>query len=160
MPRRQQKRNRNKILPDPLFGSVMVTKIINRSMKDGKKSVIQKQMYDALDLIAQKTKEDPIIVLDRAFDNIRPEMEVRPRRVGGAAYQVPMQVHGTRKDSLAVRWLVAAARGRSNSQFHTFAEKLAVEIIEAANGEGNAVKKRQEVEHVAEANRAFAHFKW
>lgn len=145
---------------DPIYGSFMVSKLINRSMKDGKKSVVRKEVYAALAIIAAKTASDPVKVLDQALDNIRPTMEVRPRRVGGAAYQVPMQVRGERRDSLAIRWLVAAANSKPNSEFHTYGEKLASEIIDASKGEGVSVKKRQEVERVAEANKAFAHFRW
>jgi small subunit ribosomal protein S7 len=146
--------------PDPIYKNYLVTKLINRSMKDGKKSVVQKEIYKAFEIIKEKTKEDPIKIFEEALENIKPTMEVRPRRIGGAAYQVPMSVRGTRRESLGIRWLILAARGRSNSEFHTFAEKLAVEIMDSAKGEGVAVKKRQEVEKIAEANRAFAHFKW
>lgn len=128
-------------------------------MYDGKKSVIQKEVYKAFDLI-QKQGEDPVKIFAQALENIKPQMEVRPRRIGGAAYQVPVPVKGIRKESLAIRWLVMASRSRSNSEFHTYAEKLAVELLEAAKGEGGAVKKKQEVERVAEANRAFSHFRW
>jgi len=128
-------------------------------MRDGKKSVAQKEIYKAFDLIKEKG-EDPIKVFSKAMENIKPSMEVRPRRVGGAAYQVPMAVRGPRKESLAIRWLIFATRARSNSEFHTFAEKLTAEIMDAAEGIGGAVKKRQEMERVAEANRAFAHFRW
>lgn len=148
------------VSPDPIHRNQLVTKLINRCMKDGKKTVIQKEVYRAFEIIKEKTSEDPIKVFETAMDNIRPTMEVRPRRVGGAAYQVPMSVRGPRKDSLAIRWLVGAARGRSSGEFHTFAEKLAVEILDSSKGEGVAVKKRQEIERVAEANRAFAHFRW
>ncbi|KKQ97917.1 MAG: 30S ribosomal protein S7 [Candidatus Woesebacteria bacterium GW2011_GWB1_39_12] len=137
----------------------MVEKLINRAMRDGKKSVAQKEIYKAFDLIKEKG-EDPIKVFSKAMENIKPSMEVRPRRVGGAAYQVPMAVRGPRKESLAIRWLIFATRARSNSEFHTFAEKLTAEIMDAAEGIGGAVKKRQEMERVAEANRAFAHFRW
>jgi small subunit ribosomal protein S7 len=139
---------------------MMIAKLINRSMYDGKKSVAEKQIYQALDIIQKQTNDDPINTFNTALDNIRPTMEVRPRRVGGAAYQVPMSVRGTRRDSLAIRWLVAAARSKSNSEFHTFGAKLASELMDAAKLEGGAVKKRLEVEKVAEANRAFAHFRW
>lgn len=151
-----------KTLPkkDPIYSNRLVTKLINRSMYDGKKSVAQKQVYKAFELIEAETKKDPMEIFNAAIENIRPEMEVRPRRVGGAAYQVPMPVRGDRKDSLAIRWLIAAARAKSNSDFHTFAEKLARELIEASKGEGGAVKKREEVEKVAEANKAFSHFNW
>lgn len=129
-------------------------------MKDGKKSVAQKEVYLAFKTIEERTKKDPLKVFDQALENIRPNMEVRPRRIGGAAYQVPMSVRGPRRDSLAIRWLIIAARGRSNSEFKTFAEKIAAEIMDAAKGEGAAVKKKQDMERMAEANRAFAHFRW
>src|SRR5690349_19237569 len=110
------------IQPDPLYGDQMVTKLINRSMRDGKKSVAQTQIYKAFEIIKEKTKEDPMVVFAQALDAIRPTMEVRSRRVGGAAYQVPMPVRGVRRDSLAIRWLVEFSRKRSNSEFHTYAE--------------------------------------
>ena len=129
-------------------------------MKDGKKSIAQREVYKALEIIGEKTGDDPITVFVQAMEKIKPTMEVRSRRVGGAAYQVPMVVRGARKESLGIRWLIIAARGRSNAVFHTYAEKLATEIIEASKGEGAAVKKRTDVERVAESNRAFAHFNW
>ncbi len=138
----------------------MVTKLINRSMKDGKKSVAAKEVYEAFEIIKEKTGSDPVKVFDQALENIKPTMEVRPRRVGGAAYQVPMQVRGPRRESLGIRWLVASANSKSNTEFHTYAEKLAAEIIDASKGEGVSVKKRQDVERVAESNKAFAHFRW
>src|SRR3990170_8392943 len=159
MPRRKLK-IKKVINPDPVYQNVLVEKIINRSMKDGKKSVTQKEVYKALEIVSQKTEEDGVRVLQQALDNIRPTMEVRPRRIGGAAYQVPMQVRGSRKESLATRWIVAAARLRSNSEFKKFSLKLAAELSDAAKGEGGAVKKKTDMEKVAEANRAFAHFKW
>jgi small subunit ribosomal protein S7 len=159
MPRRGQARPR-KIQPDPLYKDVLLTKLINRSMKDGKKSVIQKQVYNAMEIIKEKTKEDPIKVFNKAIENIKPTMEVRPRRIGGAAYQIPIPVRGERKESLSIRWLVQSARSRPNSEYHTYAEKLAAEIIDASNEEGVAIKKKQDVERMAEANRAFAHFRW
>lgn len=146
--------------PDPVYSNQLVSKLINRAMKDGKKSVTQKEVYRAFEIIKEKTNEDPMKVYNQALDNIRPSMEVRPRRIGGAAYQVPMSVRGLRRDSLAVRWLVGASRGRSSSEFRTYAEKLAIEIMDAAKGEGLAVKKKTDMEKMAEANRAFAHFKW
>ena len=145
--------------PDPIYKNRLVTKLVNRAMRDGKKSAIQSEVYGAFDIIKEKG-EDPIKLFSKALDNIRPSMEVRPRRVGGAAYQVPMPVRGSRKDSLAIRWLIFATRARSNSEFHTFSEKLAAELMDAAKGEGGAVKKRQEIEKMAEANRAFSHFRW
>lgn len=149
-----------KISPDPIYNNCLVTKLINRSMHDGKKSVAEKEIYGAFSLMKEKSGEDPIKVFNQALENIKPSMEVRPRRVGGAAYQVPMAVRGPRKESLAIRWLIAAAQARSNSEFHTFAEKLAAEIIDSAKGEGAAVKKRQDMERLAELNRAFSHFRW
>lgn len=145
---------------DPIYGSRLVTKLINRAMKDGKKSVVTKEVYRAIELIKAKTGEDPIKTFDQALENIKPNMEVRPRRVGGAAYQVPQAVRGIRRESLAIRWLVAASNSKSNKEFHTYAEKLASEIMDAAKGEGLSVKKRTEVEKVAEANKAFSHFRW
>lgn len=145
---------------DPIHNSYLLAKLINRSMYDGKKSVSQKEIYKAFDIIFEKTKEDALKVFEKAIENIKPEMEVRAKRVGGAAYQVPMQVRGERKESLAIRWLVAAARARSNSEFHTYGEKIAQELMDAAKGEGGAVRKRQEMEKIAENNKAFSHFKW
>ena len=159
MPRKGPARKR-KVEVDSVYGSILIAKLINRSMHDGKKSVAEKQVYSALTIIAEKTKEDAIKTFEKAIETIKPEMEVRARRVGGAAYQVPSQVRGERKESLAIRWLVNAARARSNSEFHTFGEKLAVELIDAAKGEGGAVKKRQDMERQAESNKAFSHFKW
>ncbi len=146
--------------PDPMYGSLVVAKLINRAMRDGKKSVIQKEVYKAFDLIKEKTGTEALIFFEEALENIKPQMEVRPRRIGGAAYQVPSAVRGPRRESLGIRWLVGAANSRSNSDFHSFAEKLAAEIIDAKNGEGAAMKKKQDMERVAEANRAFAHFRW
>ena len=146
--------------PDPIYKSKMVTKLVNRSMLAGKKTVAQKEIYGAFEIIKEKSGEDPDKVFEKALENIKPTMEVRPRRVGGAAYQVPMSVRGPRRESLGIRWLIAAARSRSNSEYHTYAEKLAAEIMDSAKGEGTAVKKRLDMERVAEANRAFAHFRW
>lgn len=159
MARRGRARQR-KIDPDPIYKNKVVTKLINRSMRHGKKAAAQKQIYKAFEIIKEKTKEDPMKVFSQAMDNIKPEMEVRPRRVGGAAYQVPMPVRGPRKESLGIRWLIEAARAKSNSEYKTFADKLASEIMDASNQEGGAVKKRETVERMAEANRAFAHFRW
>ena len=145
--------------PDPIYKNRLVGKLINRVMHDGKKSIAEREVYGAFEII-KKATADPIKIFTEAVEKVRPAMEVRPRRVGGAAYQVPMAVRGPRKDSLAIRWLIAAARARANSEYHTFAEKLAAELTEAAKSEGAAVKKKQEMEKIAEANRAFAHFKW
>lgn len=159
MPRRGSVRIK-KVPADPVYASRIVTKLVNGSMRDGKKSVVQREVYEAFEIIKEKTKEEPLKVFTQALENIKPTMEVRPRRVGGAAYQVPIAVRGPRRESLGVRWLIASASSRSNSEYHTYAEKLAAEIMDAARGEGPAVKKRKDVERVAEANRAFAHFRW
>lgn len=145
---------------DPIYGSKLITKLINRSMKDGKKSVARREVYEAMEIVKEKTGSDPVKTFDAAMEQIKPTMEVRPRRVGGAAYQVPMQVRGPRRESLAIRWIVGAANSKSNADFHSYAEKLASEIMDAAKGEGAAVKKRLDMERVAEANKAFAHFRW
>jgi small subunit ribosomal protein S7 len=158
MPRKGQIRIRE-VKPDPLYKNKLVSKLINRSMRNGKKSVAQKQVYDCFEIIKQKG-EDPVKIFTRAMENIKPSMEVRPRRIGGAAYQVPIPVRGLRKESLAIRWIIWAARSRPNSEYKTFAQKLSAELLDAANQEGGAVKKRQDMERMAEANRAFAHFRW
>ena len=146
--------------PDPMYGSRLVTKLINRSMRDGKKNAARKEIYEAFEIIKEKSGSDPLKVFDQALENIKPTMEVRPRRIGGAAYQVPAPVRGPRRESLGIRWLVAAANSKSNSDFHTYGGKLAAEIMDAAKGEGVSVKKRTDVERVAEANKAFSHFRW
>jgi small subunit ribosomal protein S7 len=145
--------------PDPVYKNRLLAKFINRAMKSGKKSVTQKQVYTALEKL-KSDGDDPIQIFTKAIENIKPNMEVRPRRIGGAAYQVPMPVRGPRKVSLAIRWLVASTRARPNSEYKTFADKLAAELKDAANGEGLAMKKRTDMERMAEANKAFAHFKW
>jgi small subunit ribosomal protein S7 len=148
-----------KITPDPVYKSILVSKLINRCMKNGKKTVAEKSVYKAFEIVKEKG-EDPLKIYNKALENIRPSMEVRPRRVGGAAYQVPIQVRGTRKDTLAIRWLVNSSRARSNTEYHTYAEKLAAELLDASNGEGLAMKKKTDMERMAEANKAFAHFRW
>lgn len=148
------------VQPDPIYGQRLVTKLINKTMRDGKKDVAKTQVYNAFGLIQKETNEDPAKILVAAVESVKPAMEVRPRRVGGAAYQVPMPVRGGRRESLAIRWIVQGAQKRPNSQYHTFGEKLAAEILEAARGEGVAVAKKREIERVAEANKAFAHFRW
>lgn len=144
---------------DRVYKNKLVAKLVNRSMRDGKKSIAQKEVYRALEIIKAKNV-DPLKVFTDAVDNIKPEMEVRPRRIGGAVYQVPSVVRGERKESLAIRWLVNCARTKANSEFHTYGEKLASEIMDAAKGEGLSIKKKNEMEKMAEANKAFAHFKW
>lgn len=155
------KKNYNRSIdPDPLYQSIPVAKLINRVMRDGKKTVAQKQVYDALKLVATKSKQDELMVLETALENITPKIEVRSRRVGGAAYQVPTPVKGKRAFALAIRWLVQEAQKRPNAEFHTFAEKLAVEILDAANNQGGAIQKKLTMHKMAEANKAFAHFRW
>jgi len=144
---------------DPIYNSKIITKIINRIMRDGKKTVAQRLVYDAMEEI-EKTGKKPMMVLDAALVNVSPKMEVRPRRVGGASYQVPTEVRGDRKESLAIRWLIAGARAKSNKEFHGFHLKLAQELLDAAEGKGYAAKKKEEMLRVAEANKAFAHFRW
>ena len=148
------------ITPDPVYGNRLVARLINRVMQQGKKKVAQKLVYQALTKIEQETKQKPIEVFQQAVENIKPSVEVRPRRIGGAAYQVPLPVRGDRKESLAIRWLIQAAQRRSNKEYRTFAQKLAMEIKEAAQGEGGAVQKKRDVHRLAEANKAFAHFRW
>ena len=149
------------VLPDTLYGNVTISKIINACMKDGKRTAAEKQVYDALELIKKEyPKEEVLEVLDRALENIRPKIEVRPRRIGGAVYQVPTPVRGNRQSSLALRWLINAARAKANKQYHSFAEKLVSELLAALNNEGAAVSNRLEVERMADANIAFAHLRW
>ena len=151
---------KRKIVADALYGSELVTKTINRMMIDGKRSVAQKQFYLAMEVLKEKSGQDPMQAFQTAVENIRPQMEVRARRIGGAAYQVPTAVRPERRDSLAIRWLVTAARARANSEYHTFGEKLAAELIDALNNAGGAMKKKLDTHRMAEANKAFAHFRW
>jgi len=157
---RTKKARIREVLPDAKYGSVLVTKLINRSMFDGKKSVAQKQVYDALELAAGKTKKQPVETLEAAIQNITPQMEVRSRRVGGASYQVPMPVQPRRASSLAVRWLVLESNKRSSKEFHSYAEKLAAEILDAIENVGGAIEKKLTSHRMAEANKAFSHFRW
>jgi small subunit ribosomal protein S7 len=129
-------------------------------MRSGKKGAAQKQIYRSLKMVKTKTNQDPLMVFNKALENIKPLMEVRPRRVGGAAYQVPMPVRGDRRESLAIRWLIKAAASRPSREFHTFAEKLTAEILDAFNNTGGAVKKKDDTHRMAEANKTFAHFRW
>lgn len=144
---------------DPIYGNRLVTRLINRVMLSGKKTIAEAQVYKALDIIKEKN-EDPIKIFENAINNVGPKTEVKTRRVGGASYQVPMEVRGDRRVALAIRWIVEFAKKRSNREFHTFAEKLAVEILDAANNIGEAIKKRDTVHRMADANKAFAHFRW
>ena len=156
MPRRREVPKRI-ILPDPKFGSLILAKFINTIMKDGKKSIAEKVVYVALDEIASKKGNDGMEVLETALDNVRPSVEVKSRRVGGATYQVPVEVRASRQNALAMRWLVEAARKRGEK---SMALKLAGELMDAAEKRGAAVKKREDTHKMAEANKAFAHFRW
>jgi small subunit ribosomal protein S7 len=158
MPRGGVTRKR-KVEADPLFNNRLVSRMVNRIMEDGKKAVAQKNLYQAFEKIKQ-TGEDPVTVFETALKNVAPRMEVRPRRVGGASYQVPIEVRGDRKEALAIRWLLKASRERPSTQYHTFAEKLAAELQDAAQNKGAAIKKRDDTLKMAEANRAFAHLRW
>lgn len=156
MPRRKRVYKNKKFLkPDPKFGNLLLSKFINHLMHDGKKSVAQAIAYDALQIISDTTKNDPLTVFDTAIRNVSPVLEVKGRRVGGANYQVAIEVRGDRKETLAMRWLRDAARARSGK---TMAEKLAAEIIDAAHKEGGAIRKREDVHTMAESNRAYSHF--
>ncbi len=157
---RQGRFKARKIEPDIRFGSVLVMKLVNRAMRSGEKSVARREIYEAMEILKKQTNKEPMEVLSMAMENIKPQMEVRPRRIGGAAYQVPTPVKGERRESLAVRWLIQFAQKRPSTQYHTFAEKLAAEILDASRGEGGAVKRKNDVHRMAEANRAFAHFRW
>ena len=159
MPRTGKIRKRL-VKPDSVYENRLVTKIINKVMKDGKKSIAQKHVYKTLDILKEKTKEDPLIFLRQAIDNAKPSMEVRSRRVGGAAYQVPMPVKGDRREALAISWIINAARSRPNSQYHHFYDKLAAELLDAHKSQGGAIEKKTQAHKVAESNKAFAHFRW
>lgn len=156
MSRKGQARVRE-IVSDPKFHDRTVAKFVNVVMERGKKSLAEQILYGAVDLVAERTKEDGLAVFKRALDNVRPAVEVRSRRVGGANYQVPVEVRPLRRSSLAMRWLVTAARGRGEK---SMVERLANEMLEAANNRGGAVKKREDTHRMAEANRAFAHYRW
>jgi small subunit ribosomal protein S7 len=156
MPRKGEVRRRE-VLPDPKFNDRMVTKFVNSMMTGGKRSVAEGIFYSALDLIEKRSKEDPLAVFRRALDNVRPTVEVRSRRVGGATYQVPVEVRPVRRMSLAMRWLVQYARARGEK---SMAERLAGEFLDAANGRGSAMKKKDDTHRMAEANKAFAHYRW
>jgi small subunit ribosomal protein S7 len=156
---RHAKVAKRQIDPDKVYNNLHVAKLMNRLMFDGKKSVAERLVYDAFKLIEAKNMT-PIEVLDKALTNIAPKVEVKARRVGGASYQVPIEVRPERRSSLALRWLVEAARKRPNKEFRSFTEKLASELIAAANNEGEAIKKKEVMHRQAEANRAFAHFRW
>ena len=156
MPRRGSVAKRD-VLPDPLYNSKLVTRLINSVMIDGKRGVAQKIVYGAFDIVREKTGKDPLEVFEQAMENVMPELEVKARRVGGATYQVPMEVRPERRQTLGLRWMTAYSRTRSE---RTMRERLAAEIMDAVNGNGGAAKKREETHKMAEANRAFAHYRW
>ncbi len=156
MPRRREVAKRI-ILPDPKYNDRVVAKLINIIMLDGKKSTAERALYGALDIVANRTNEDPLKVFKKSLDNIKPMLEVKSRRVGGSTYQVPVEIRADRRTSLAMRWLVKYSDARSEK---TLTEKLAGEIVDAYNNRGNAVKKREDTHKMAEANRAFAHYRW
>ena len=154
---RRHSAEKREVLPDAKFGDLVVSKFMNSLMYQGKKSVAETIVYGALDQVQAKTKQEPVAVFHQALDNVAPHVEVRSRRVGGATYQVPVEVRPERRQALAIRWLVGAARARNEN---TMQERLAGELIDASNNRGNAVKKREDTHKMAEANKAFAHYRW
>ena len=154
---RRHRAEKREIIPDPKYHNEVVAKFMNSVMNDGKKSVAERIVYGAFELIEGKTKQDPLAVFRSALDNVMPTIEVRSRRVGGATYQVPVEVRTDRRQALAIRWLLTAARGRNEK---TMTEKLSGELLDAAGNRGNAVKKREDTHRMAEANRAFSHYRW
>jgi small subunit ribosomal protein S7 len=144
-------------MPDPKFHSLLVTQMVNKVLQRGKRSIAERIMYDALEIIEQKTGSDPVATLKRAIDNVKPQLEVRSRRVGGATYQVPVEVRPRRSNTLAIRWVVGYSRQRRE---RTMAERLANELLDASNGVGASVKRRDDLQKMAESNRAFAHYRW
>ena len=154
---RRHRAERREVLPDPKFGNMVVSKFMNSIMYAGKKSVAETIVYGAFDLIEGKTKQNPVGIFEQALDNVMPTIEVRSRRVGGATYQVPVEVRNERRQALGIRWLIVAARERNEK---TMTERLSAELLDASNSRGNAVKKREDTHRMAEANRAFAHYRW
>ena len=154
---RRHRAEKREIIPDPKFGDLVVTKFMNSIMYDGKKSVAEQIVYGALEIVETKLKSDPLQAFKQALDNVAPSIEVRSRRVGGATYQVPVEVRSTRRQALGIRWLISAARDRNEK---TMMDRLSAELLDASNNRGNAVKKREDVHRMAEANRAFSHYRW
>jgi len=148
---------KREVLPDPLYNSTLVSKFVNCIMWDGKKSTAENIFYKSLDIIQKKTSDDPVKIFKKAVENVKPVLEVKTRRVGGANYQVPVEVNPNRRISLSIRWLVSYSRARKEKSME---EKLAMELIDAANNRGSAIKKREDVHKMAEANKAFAHYRW
>ena len=154
---RRHRAEKREVLPDAKYGDIVLTKFMNAIMLDGKKSTAENIVYGALDIVEDKAKTEPIRVFHDALENIKPAVEVRSRRVGGATYQVPVEVRTERRQALAIRWLVSASRNRNEN---TMRERLAAELLDAANNRGTAVKKREDTHRMAEANRAFSHYRW
>ena len=154
---RRHAAEKREVLPDAKYGERVLTKFMNNLMVDGKKSVAEAIVYGALETIESKTKQNPIGVFEQALDNVMPSIEVRSRRVGGATYQVPVEVRNVRRQALGIRWIISAARDRNEK---TMTERLSAELLDASNNRGNAVKKREDVHKMAEANRAFSHYRW
>ncbi|MDP8937257.1 MAG: 30S ribosomal protein S7 [Actinomycetota bacterium] len=148
---------RRDLMPDPIYRSVLVTQFVNKVLMRGKRSVAERTMYEALDIVKDKSGGEPVAVLKRAMDNVRPQLEVKSRRVGGATYQVPVEVRPRRATTLAIRWLVGYSRQRREK---TMAQRLANELLDASNGIGSSVKRREDVHKMAESNKAFAHYRW
>ncbi|MCI5075478.1 30S ribosomal protein S7 [Oricola sp.] len=154
---RRHRAEKREINPDPKFGDIVITKFMNAIMLDGKKSVAERIVYGAFDVIADKTKQEPVELFHQALDNVAPHVEVRSRRVGGATYQVPVDVRPERRQALAIRWMISAARKRNET---TMIDRLSGELMDAANNRGSAVKKREDTHKMADANRAFSHYRW
>jgi len=154
---RRHRAEKREVLPDPKFGDLVLTKFMNAIMLDGKKSTAERIVYGALDIVEDKARTEPMRMFHDALENIKPSVEVRSRRVGGATYQIPVEVRNERKQALAIRWLVSASRSRNEN---TMRERLAAELLDAANNRGSAVKKREDTHKMAEANRAFSHYRW
>ena len=154
---RRHSAEKREVNPDPKFGNVILTKFMNSIMYDGKKSAAETIVYGALELIEAKIKQGPLPIFEQALENVMPTIEVRSRRVGGATYQVPVEVRSVRRQALGIRWIITAARERNEK---TMTERLSAELLDASNGRGNAVKKREDVHRMAEANRAFSHYRW
>lgn len=148
---------RRELPPDPVYDSVLVTQLVNKVLTRGKRTLAERIVYDALDIVSKKSRRSPVEILETAVENVRPALEVRSRRVGGATYQVPMDVRPRRQMTLTIRWLVNYSRDRRE---HTMAERLANELLDAANGEGASVRRREELHRMAESNKAFAHYRW
>jgi small subunit ribosomal protein S7 len=154
---RRHRAEKREVIPDAKYGDIILTKFMNSIMYDGKKSSAEQIVYGAFDLMEQKAKQDPLIMFKQALENVAPAIEVRSRRVGGATYQVPVEVRMERRQALAIRWIITAARGRNDK---TMVDRLSSELMDAANNRGNAVKKREDTHRMAEANRAFSHYRW